>query len=72
MINKAHRFLVSYFLNDHPKTTEVETRMETLQAKHTQAYLEALHAINSSDAITNIEITSLRQPTRAPETLTPR
>ena len=54
-----HRFLVSYILNNQPRSTEIETEIESLKPEQTRAYLEALHATRGSDSLTDIQVTGL-------------
>jgi len=57
-----NRFLVSYILNNQPKSTEIETEMESLLPEQTRSYLEALHATRGSDSLTDIQVTGLHHP----------
>jgi len=52
-----HRFLVSYILNNQPKSTEIETEIESLKQEQTRSYLEALHATRGPDSLTDIQVT---------------
>ena len=69
-MTRGHRYLVNYFFNNLPKTTEIVTELEALKPYQTRAYLEALHAVKTSDAITGINIRPIPHRAVPPETAT--
>ena len=52
----GHLFLVSYILNNQPKTTEIRAEAERISIEQARVYLEALHAVSSSEDISDIQI----------------
>lgn len=56
---KEHRFLVSYILNNQPQSTEVCLENETLTPEEARTCIEAAHAIDPSDVITDIQVMSI-------------
>ncbi len=52
----SHLFLVSYILNNQPKTAEIRAESDKISVNQARVYLEALHAVNSSDNITDIQV----------------
>jgi hypothetical protein len=52
----GHLFLVSYILNNQPKTAEIRAEAERISIEQARVYLEALHAVSSSDDISDIQI----------------
>lgn len=60
-MSNAHFFLVNYILKNQPRSTKVRSGTRTLSNDQARIYVEALHAVNSSDQITDIEVHSLDQ-----------
>jgi hypothetical protein len=55
-MGESHLFLVSYILNNQPKTAEVRAEADTLSTSQARVYLEALHAVSDSAELSDIQV----------------
>jgi hypothetical protein len=56
VMGDSHLFLVSYILNNQPKTAEIRAETDRVSVDQARVYLEALHAVSSSNDISDIQV----------------
>lgn len=59
---KEHRFLVSYIINNQPRSTELCLENETLTPEEARVHLENARAIDADEVITDIQVMGIHHP----------